>query len=67
MKKFRIWWLKRRLARQYTHYMALLDTLPCGSHMGEYMPSVARAKARCNRTLGRLAKLGSNCLITRIV
>jgi hypothetical protein len=45
------------LRSAYRAYIAGLSANDCGKAMAEQLPSVTVAKARCNRLLGKLAKL----------
>lgn len=68
MKALRVWLLKKRLHRAYSSYLKGLDRLGCGRQLAEEIsPQVAKYKARCNKTLARLAALDpKNCPVTRI-
>lgn len=58
MKKFRVWWLKRRARSAYAAYCRATASLSCGSAIaGVISGEVQTAKSRFNSCMDLLAKL----------
>lgn len=57
MKSIQKWWIKHQLRSAYMSYRSRVDSLPCGLSIAEQLPSVAKAKARCNKLLAKMNSL----------
>lgn len=67
MKSIRLFILKRQLRTAYIRYLRLRDSVSCGGHLADQLPSIAKAKAECNAILRKVAALDpEGCPISRI-